>query len=65
MTTRQSFLAALAIAAGLTTTVVAVRAQTPAEVVLTNVSYDPTRELSAEEAADRVVALVLERSRAE
>jgi sulfate/thiosulfate-binding protein len=45
MTTRQSFLVALAIAAGLMSTVVAVRAQTPAEVVLTNVSYDPTREL--------------------
>ncbi len=45
MTTRQSFLAAFAIAAGLMSTIVAVRAQTPAEVVLTNVSYDPTREL--------------------
>lgn len=45
MTTRQSFLAAFAIAVGLISTVVAVRAQTPAEVVLTNVSYDPTREL--------------------
>lgn len=45
MITRPSLIAALAIAAGLMTTIVAARAQTPAEVVLTNVSYDPTREL--------------------
>ena len=45
MITRPSLIAALAIAAGLMTTIVAARAQAPAEVVLTNVSYDPTREL--------------------
>ena len=45
MITRPSLIAALAIAAGLMTTIVAARAQTPADVVLTNVSYDPTREL--------------------
>ncbi|WP_425067999.1 sulfate ABC transporter substrate-binding protein [Reyranella sp.] len=45
MTTRKSLLAAAVIAAGLMSTIVAVRAQTPPEVVLTNVSYDPTREL--------------------
>lgn len=45
MTTRQSLLVAAAITVGLMSSIVAVRAQTPAEVVLTNVSYDPTREL--------------------
>jgi len=45
MTTRQSLLVAFAIAAGLMSIIVAVRAQTPADVVLTDVSYDPTREL--------------------
>lgn len=45
MSTRQTFLAALAIAVGIVSTVVAARAQTGQEVVLTNVSYDPTREL--------------------
>lgn len=45
MTTRQSFLLAFAIAAALMSIIVAVRAQMPADVVLTDVSYDPTREL--------------------
>jgi len=45
MTTRQSFLLAFAIAAALMSIIVAVRAQTPADVVLTDVSYDSTREL--------------------
>jgi len=45
MTNRKSFLIAAAITLGIMTTVVAVRAQTQQEVVLTNVSYDPTREL--------------------
>jgi sulfate/thiosulfate-binding protein len=45
MSTRQIFFGALAIALGVMSTVVAVRAQTGQEVVLTNVSYDPTREL--------------------
>jgi sulfate/thiosulfate-binding protein len=42
MSMRQSLLAAAAIALGLMSAIVSVRAQ---EVVLTNVSYDPTREL--------------------
>ncbi|WP_422011889.1 hypothetical protein [Reyranella sp.] len=46
MTTRQSFLLAFAIAAALMSTIVAVRAQMPADVVLTDVSCDPTREFS-------------------
>lgn len=45
MSNRQTFVVALAIALGVMSTVVAVRAQTAQEVVLTNVSYDPTREL--------------------
>lgn len=45
MSLRLSFLIATAIAAGVMSAVVAVRAQTPGDVVLTNVSYDPTREL--------------------
>ena len=45
MTNRQRFLIAAAIAFGIMTTVATVRAQTAPEVVLTNVSYDPTREL--------------------
>ncbi|CAN5536647.1 sulfate ABC transporter substrate-binding protein [soil metagenome] len=45
MSNRKSFLIAAAITLGIMSTVVAVRAQTPSEVVLTNVSYDPTREL--------------------
>ena len=45
MSSRQTFLVALAIALGVMSTVVAVRAQTVPEVILTNVSYDPTREL--------------------
>jgi sulfate/thiosulfate-binding protein len=45
MTIRQSLLAAAAIAVGLMSAVVSLRAQTPREVVITNVSYDPTREL--------------------
>jgi sulfate/thiosulfate-binding protein len=44
MSNRRTFLIALAGAAG-TASVPAARAQTPREVVLTNVSYDPTREL--------------------
>ena len=45
MTNRQSLLIAAVIAFGIMSTVVAVRAQGAAEIVLTNVSYDPTREL--------------------
>ncbi len=46
MTIRQSLLAATAITVAFMTAIVAVRAQTTSqEVVLTNVSYDPTREL--------------------
>jgi sulfate/thiosulfate-binding protein len=43
MSNRRTFLIALAIAAGFPDA--AAHAQTPPEVVLTNVSYDPTREL--------------------
>ena len=45
MTNRQRFLIAAAIAFGIMTTVATAPAQTPPDVVLTNVSYDPTREL--------------------
>jgi sulfate/thiosulfate-binding protein len=46
MTIRQSLLAATAITVAFMTAIVAVRAQTTQQdVVLTNVSYDPTREL--------------------
>jgi sulfate/thiosulfate-binding protein len=49
MTTRNAYLAAAVIAFSVMATVVAVRAQSPKpaapDVVLTNVSYDPTREL--------------------
>ena len=46
MTIRQSLLAATAITVAFMTVIVAARAQTTSqEVVLTNVSYDPTREL--------------------
>jgi sulfate/thiosulfate transport system substrate-binding protein len=45
MSKRRTFLVSLAIAAGITGISAAGRAQTPREVVLTNVSYDPTREL--------------------
>jgi sulfate/thiosulfate-binding protein len=45
MTSRRNLLAATAIASGLLSGIVSVRAQTPPDVVLTNVSYDPTREL--------------------
>jgi sulfate/thiosulfate-binding protein len=45
MTNRHRFLIAAAIAFGIMTTVATARAQTAPEVVLTNVSYDPTREL--------------------
>ena len=49
MTNRKAFLAAAVIAFGVMATVVAVRAQSPKQdVVLTNVSYDPTRELYSE-----------------
>jgi hypothetical protein len=46
MTTRQSLMLAFAIAAGLMSVIVAVRAQTPADVVLTDVSCNPARELA-------------------
>jgi sulfate/thiosulfate transport system substrate-binding protein len=45
MSNRRSFLSALAIAAGIMGAAAFARAQTPPDVVLTNVSYDPTREL--------------------
>ena len=45
MSNRRSFLSALAMAAGTLGVAAVARAQTPPEVVLTNVSYDPTREL--------------------
>ena len=45
MSNRRAFLTALASAAGMASVSAVVRAQTPREVVLTNVSYDPTREL--------------------
>src|ERR1700716_2880794 len=46
MTTRRSILvAAAAIALGTMSATVPAQAQAPQEIVLTNVSYDPTREL--------------------
>jgi sulfate/thiosulfate-binding protein len=45
MSKRRTFLIALAIAAGIMGAAAVARAQTPPDVVLTNVSYDPTREL--------------------
>ena len=45
MSNRRTFLSALAMAAGTLGVAAVARAQTPPEVVLTNVSYDPTREL--------------------
>jgi len=45
MSNRRTFLIALASAAGVASATAAARAQGPPEVVLTNVSYDPTREL--------------------
>jgi sulfate/thiosulfate-binding protein len=45
MSNRRTFLTALASAAGMASISAVVRAQSPREVVLTNVSYDPTREL--------------------
>jgi sulfate/thiosulfate-binding protein len=45
MSNRRTFLTALASAAGMASVPAVVHAQTPREVVLTNVSYDPTREL--------------------
>ena len=45
MSNRRTFLTALASAAGMASVPAVVRAQTPRDVVLTNVSYDPTREL--------------------
>jgi sulfate/thiosulfate-binding protein len=45
MPNRRTFLGALAFAAGITSSATPGRAQTPPGVVLTNVSYDPTREL--------------------
>src|SRR4030088_2264828 len=45
MSNRRSFLSALAFAAGIMGAAAFARAQTPPDVVLTNVSYDPTREL--------------------
>jgi sulfate/thiosulfate transport system substrate-binding protein len=45
MSKRRTFLVNLAIVAGITGISTGGRAQTPREVVLTNVSYDPTREL--------------------
>ena len=45
MTTRQRFLIATAIVLGMMGTAATAPAQTPPDVVLTNVSYDPTREL--------------------
>ena len=45
MSKRRTFLVNLAIVAGITGISTGGRAQSPREVVLTNVSYDPTREL--------------------
>jgi sulfate/thiosulfate transport system substrate-binding protein len=45
MSNRRTFLIALASAAGVASATATARAQGPREVVLTNVSYDPTREL--------------------
>ena len=45
MSNRRTFLSALAMAAGTLGAAAVARAQTPPDVVLTNVSYDPTREL--------------------
>ncbi len=45
MTNRRSFLVGTAAAAGIMATGAGARAQTAPDVVLTNVSYDPTREL--------------------
>jgi sulfate/thiosulfate-binding protein len=45
MSKRRTFLVNLAIAAGISGLPAAARAQTPPDVVITNVSYDPTREL--------------------
>jgi sulfate/thiosulfate transport system substrate-binding protein len=45
MSKRRTFLIALAIAAGIMGAAAVARAQIPPDVVLTNVSYDPTREL--------------------
>ena len=45
MSKRRTFLIALAIAAGIMGAAAVAGAQTPPDVVLTNVSYDPTREL--------------------
>src|SRR5258705_5884248 len=45
MSNRRTFLTALASAAGMASVSAVVRAQTPPDVVITNVSYDPTREL--------------------
>jgi sulfate/thiosulfate-binding protein len=45
MSNRRTFLSALAIAAATLGATAVAQAQTPPEVVLTNVSYDPTREL--------------------
>jgi sulfate/thiosulfate transport system substrate-binding protein len=45
MSNRRTFLIALASAAGIAGASAPGRAQTPPDVVLTNVSYDPTREL--------------------
>ena len=45
MSKRRTFLVSLAIVAGITGISTGGRAQSPREVVLTNVSYDPTREL--------------------
>jgi ABC-type sulfate transport system substrate-binding protein len=45
MSNRRTFLTALASAAGMASVPAVVRAQTPRDIVLTNVSYDPTREL--------------------
>ena len=45
MSNRRTFLSALAMAAGTLGAAAFARAQTPPDVVLTNVSYDPTREL--------------------
>ena len=45
MSNRRTFLIALASAAGITSASAVAQGQSPREVVLTNVSYDPTREL--------------------
>src|SRR5258708_30510968 len=45
MSNRRTFLIALASAAGTASVPAAARAQTARDIVLTNVSYDPTREL--------------------